>query len=90
MAGQTKKESAEEKLARLEKENEELKAQVAERSGGGPLSLKLSPKGGISAYGLGRFPTTLYVEQWLKILDNADQIREFIKANDAKLKRKGQ
>jgi hypothetical protein len=72
-------------LKRLREENAILK----ERSGqSDKLSLKLSPKGGISAYGLGRFPTTLYVEQWTKILDNAHQIREFMKAHDKELKRK--
>ena len=52
------------------------------------LSLKVSDKGGVSVYGMGRFPVTLYVEQWERLLDHAETIREFLKANDAQLKRK--
>jgi hypothetical protein len=52
--------------------------------------LELSDKGGVSVYGLGRFPITLYKEQWTKILDMADEIRAFMKENDAKLKTKGE
>ena len=48
--------------------------------------LKVSEKGGVSVYGLGRFPITLYKEQWAKLLDMADEIRAFIKENDSKLK----
>ena len=50
--------------------------------------LKVSEKGGLSVYGLGRFPVTLYKEQWTKLLDMADEIRAFMKENDAKLKTK--
>jgi hypothetical protein len=53
-------------------------------------SLKVSEKGGLSVYGLGRFPVTLYKEQWTRLLGMADEIREFIKANDAALKSKTQ
>jgi hypothetical protein len=49
----------------------------------------VSEKGGLSVYGLGRFPITLYKEQWTKLLDMADEIRAFLKANDAQLKTKG-
>jgi len=54
----------------------------------GPAYLRVSPhfKGGLSVYGLGRFPVTLYKEQWMKLLDMADDIRAFIKENDARLK----
>jgi hypothetical protein len=52
------------------------------------LSLKVSEKGGLSVYGLGRFPVTLYKEQWNKLLDMAEDIRSFIKANDSELKSK--
>jgi hypothetical protein len=48
----------------------------------------VSEKGGVSVYGLGRFPITLYKEQWAKLLDMTDEIRAFIKENDAKLKTK--
>jgi hypothetical protein len=71
-------------LERLRAENERLK-QPASR---GAMSLKVSEKGALSVYGLGRFPVTLYREQWEKLLNMADQIREFIKNNDASLKKK--
>ena len=72
-------------LKRLRAENEALKAR-------GPrgVSLKVSEKGGVSVYGLGRFPVTLYKEQWAKLLDMADEIRAFIKAHDSELKAKPQ
>jgi hypothetical protein len=70
-------------LERLKKENAALKAQSARG-----VSLKVSEKGGVSVYGLGRFPVTLYKEQWAKLLDLADEIRAFIKAHDAELKAK--
>jgi hypothetical protein len=55
----------------------------------GQLYCKVSEKGGLSVYGLQRMPVTLYVEQWQRLLDFADEIKSFIAANDAKLKRKG-
>ncbi len=58
----------------------------ARRSEG--LSLKVSEKGALSVYGLGRFPVTLYKEQWVRLLDLADEIRAFLKENDASLKAK--
>jgi hypothetical protein len=70
-------------LARLRAENEALKTQA--RRG---TTLKVSDKGGVSVYGLGRFPVTLYQEQWLKLLDMADEIRAFIRDNAARLKTK--
>jgi hypothetical protein len=70
-------------LERLRAENEALK-----KRGSRGVSMKVSEKGGVSIYGLGRFPVTLYKEQWLKLLDMADDIRGFIKDNDAKLKTK--
>ena len=79
-------ESIEEKLARLEAENQALKKQVDRKPG--ELRLKVSEKGGLSIYGLGRFPVTLYKEQWNRLLDHADEIREFLKANDSQLKAK--
>jgi hypothetical protein len=54
------------------------------------LTLKVSEKGGLSVYGLGRFPVTLYKEQWTRLLGMAEEIREFIKANDGALKSKSQ
>ena len=70
-------------LERLRAENERLK----HRSNRG-VSLKVSEKGGVSVYGLGRFPVTLYKEQWTRLLDMADDIRAFIKENEGKLKAK--
>ena len=52
------------------------------------MSLKVSEKGGVSVYGLGRFPVTLYKEQWTKLLDMSDEIRTFIAAHDHELKTK--
>jgi len=70
-------------LERLRTENERLKG---ERARG--ISLKVSEKGGVSAYGLGRFAVTLYKEQWIKLLDMAGDIRRFIRENEASLKAK--
>ena len=72
-------------LERLRAENEQLKQRPAGRTTSG---LKVSEKGGLSVYGLGRFPVTLYKEQWTKLLDMADEIRAFIKENEGKLKSK--
>jgi hypothetical protein len=80
-------ETAEQKLARLEAENRSLRQQVDERKPG-QLRLKVSEKGGLSIYGLGRFPVTLYKEQWIRLLDYADEIRQFLKDNDQQLKAK--
>ena len=70
-------------LQRLKEENDRLKARHSRG-----LSLKISEKGALSVYGLGRFPVTLYKEQWTKLLDMADDIRPFLKENDARLKSK--
>ena len=72
-------------LERLREENERLKNRQTRG-----VSLKVSEKGGVSLYGLGRFPVTLYKEQWTRILDMAEDIRSFIKENDAKLKAKSE
>lgn len=71
------------KIAALEAENSALKDRSS-RS----VSLKVSEKGAVSLYGLGRFPVTLYKEQWEKVLEMADDIRKFIKDNDPLLKKK--
>jgi hypothetical protein len=70
-------------LERLRKENASLKKGAARG-----VSMKVSEKGGLSVYGMGRFPVTLYKEQWTKLLDLADDIRAFIKAHDGELKAK--
>ncbi|MBL8989210.1 MAG: hypothetical protein SFV24_14645 [Gemmatimonadales bacterium] len=70
-------------LERLRRENEALKKGASKG-----VSLKVSEKGGVSVYGLGRFPITFYQEQWLKLLDMSDEIRAFIEANKSALKKK--
>jgi hypothetical protein len=70
-------------IERLRAENDKLK-----NKGVRGLSLKVSEKGGVSLYGVGRFPVTLYKEQWRKILDMAPEIEAFIKDNESRLKAK--
>jgi hypothetical protein len=68
-------------LERLRSENAALKKGAAKG-----VSIKVSEKGGVSVYGLGRFPITLYQEQWTKLLDMADELRDFINAHKSELK----
>jgi hypothetical protein len=70
-------------LERLRQENAALKKEATTG-----LRMKVSEKGALSIYGMGRFPVTLYKEQWLKLLDRAADIRAFISANEAQLKTK--
>jgi hypothetical protein len=70
-------------IERLRAENEALKKPAR-----GQMSLKVSEKGALSVYGLGRFPVTLYREQWEKLLAMTDQIRQFIQDNTHLLKKK--
>ena len=72
-------------IARLKAENEALKTKKQDR---GTLSMKVSEKGALSVYGMGRFPVTLYKEQWLKLLSISEEIKVFIKDNDSLLKTK--
>jgi hypothetical protein len=65
----------------------ELERQVQGRKRGA-IDYKVSEKGGVSVYGLGRFPVTLYYEQWIRLLDQADQIRAFMEENKSRLKMK--
>ena len=73
---------------------EELLARIAElekqadKQKPGAVAFKVSEKGGVSVYGLGRFPVTLYYEQWLQLLDNAEKLRAFLEENKGKLKLK--
>jgi hypothetical protein len=76
-------ENIKEELERLRAENERLK----KRSSRG-VTMKVSEKGGLSVYGLGRFPVTLYKEQWIRLLEMAEDIRTFIRENEAQLKSK--
>jgi hypothetical protein len=70
-------------LQRLKAENEALKAKTTRAT-----SIRVSEKGGVSVYGLGRFPVTLYKEQWLKLLGMVDELKAFITENEGKLKTK--
>lgn len=70
-------------IERLRAENERLK-----RTGNTKLAMKVSEKGALSVYGMGRFPVTLYKEQWLRLLAMADDIKAFIEANNTNLKSK--
>jgi hypothetical protein len=70
-------------ISKLRAENEELRRNEARG-----LRLKVSDKGAVSVYGLGRFPVTLYKEQWLRLLEETEAIRAFIVANEARLKTK--
>ncbi|GIL17936.1 MAG: hypothetical protein FMNOHCHN_03610 [Ignavibacteriaceae bacterium] len=72
-------------LERLRAENEALKNK---KTGRGTLTMKVSEKGALSVYGMGRFPVTLYKEQWIKLLGISDEIKKFIQENDAQLKTK--
>ncbi|OFZ30653.1 MAG: hypothetical protein A2622_13360 [Bdellovibrionales bacterium RIFCSPHIGHO2_01_FULL_40_29] len=71
-------------IERLKAENEALK----NKKSGGTLTMKVSEKGALSVYGMGRFPVTLYKEQWNKLLSIAEEIKAFIKENDTYLKTK--
>ena len=70
-------------LEKLKAENAALRARGAKG-----VSMKVSEKGAVSVYGLGRFPVTLYQEQWLKLLELADDIRGFIREHEGQLKKK--
>ena len=70
-------------LERLRNENAALKKGTSTS-----IRMKVSEKGAVSIYGMGRFPVTLYKEQWLKLLDMSDDIRAFIGANDGQLKKR--
>jgi hypothetical protein len=76
-------EDQEAEIERLRAENAALK-----RPERGKLSLKVSEKGALSVYGMGRFPVTLYKEQWLRLLVIADEIKAFIESNNDRLKTK--
>jgi hypothetical protein len=70
-------------LERLRRENAALKKGASDG-----IRMKVSDKGAVSVYGMGRFPVTLYKEQWLRLLNMSDEIRAFIAENDAQLKAK--
>jgi hypothetical protein len=70
-------------LERLRRENAALK-----KGASSGVRMKVSEKGAVSVYGMGRFPVTLYKEQWLRLLGMGDEIRAFIAENEARLKAK--
>lgn len=76
--------------ANMKEELEKLRAENAalKKSSSKGLSMRVSQKGALSIYGLGRFPVTLYKEQWKRLLDMSDEIRAFIEANDTELRAK--
>jgi hypothetical protein len=76
-------EDPKDELERLRKENEALKKGTAPA-----IRMKVSEKGAVSVYGMGRFPVTLYKEQWLKLFDMSAEIRAFIAENEGQLKKK--
>ena len=64
----------------------DLEKQVETKKKAGVIDFRVSEKGGVSVYGLGRFPVTLYYEQWIRLLDQADQLRSFLEENKSHLK----
>ncbi len=72
-------------IERLKAENAALKNT---KTTSGTLSMKVSEKGALSIYGMGRFPVTLYKEQWLKLLAITEEIKKFIEDNNDRLKTK--
>lgn len=72
----------------LEAENKELHRQLAIKNGDGPLTFQVSQRGAVSVYGLMRFPVTLYKNQWEKVLEHQNELRQFIKDNESRLKTK--
>ena len=76
----------EELKARLQ----QLEKQVETKKRSGAMEFRVSEKGGVSVYGLGRFPVTLYYEQWSRLLDASEELRKFLEENKEKLKLKGQ
>jgi hypothetical protein len=82
-AGYTVSDDLQAELERLRAENERLK-----KSSRSKLAMKVSEKGALSVYGMGRFPVTLYKEQWLKLLGMGEEIKAFIEANNESLKSK--
>ncbi len=71
-------------IQNLKAQNEALKTRLAQKKPGA-ITLKVSEKGGVSVYGLGRFPVTLYQEQWIRLLEKAEDIKTFITTNADKL-----
>ncbi len=72
-------------LEQLKAENEQLKTK---KGGSGQITFKVSEKGAVSVYGMGRFPVTLYKEQWEKLLAKSVELLEFIKDHESQLKTK--
>ncbi len=77
-------ENVQQELERLRAENATLRARSSR-----DLRLQVSAKRGVSLYGIRRFPVTFYMEEWIRILDEADEIKAFIRENKSKLRKKG-
>ena len=71
--------------ADMQKRIDQLEAQAEAKNGAGTVSFKVSQKGALSVYGLGRWPTTLYQSQWERLLEHEAELRTFMEANSAKL-----
>jgi len=76
-------EDLKDEVARLKAENEALKTKKRRNT---EISFKVSQKGAVSVYGMGRFPVTLYKEQWDRLLTKSDELKSFIKENESQLK----
>ncbi len=72
-------------LDRLKAENEKLKTESKKKTNTGVLSFKVSAKGAVSVYGMGRFPVTLYKEQWTRLFERIDDLKEFLTENEDQL-----
>lgn len=81
-------EENQESTEELKKRILELERQVATKKSAGSMSFKVSDKGAVSVYGLGRFPVTLYYEQWVRLLGSADSLKTFLEENKSRLKLK--
>lgn len=87
MFQQTNNQSLQAQINALMAENARLKAQAPKPKA---IAFKVSPKGAVSVYGLGRFPVTLYKTQWARLMDQGSQLAQFIQVNDSKLTVKGE
>lgn len=86
MTGTTSEKELMAQIEKLKSENEKLRSTKRPRTG--EISFKVSQKGAISVYGMGRFPVTLYKEQWERLLDRSEDLLNFIKENESQLKTK--
>ena len=76
------------KISKLSSNVSAARTRLSKKGASDGIRMKVSEKGAVSVYGMGRFPVTLYKEQWLKLLNMSDEIRAFIVENEARLKAK--